>query len=195
MDRCGVDTPGLVAQAQERAAGRQAVLRCAWPDPRAPCTSAGIRAQLRHAAEIAGVRRWFAPQQLRHGPRTRRVAEAIVDDRQGANTIREASWQSWCPRAFRGMQQMSDQLRPLLEPRGITPGLRVNTNGAVPGGWQVTQERDFEDEFQAWFEGNVKPNFPPDGPAPEISSPSSARSSPLYRRAASASSLDKGGQG
>lgn len=31
-----------------------------------PCASAGIRAQLHHAAAIAGVRRRFAPHQLRH---------------------------------------------------------------------------------------------------------------------------------
>ena len=31
-----------------------------------PCASAGIRAQLHHAAAVAGVRRRFAPHQLRH---------------------------------------------------------------------------------------------------------------------------------
>ena len=31
-----------------------------------PCASAGIRAQLHHAAAMAGVRRRFAPHQLRH---------------------------------------------------------------------------------------------------------------------------------
>lgn len=68
-----------------------------------------------------------------------------------------------------GTQETIDQLRPLLEQMRTAKGFRVHTNGAVPDGWQVTEVWDSEDEFQAWFEGNVKPNFPPDAPAPEIS--------------------------
>ena len=67
-----------------------------------------------------------------------------------------------------GTQEMMDQLRPLLEPMRTTQGFRVHTNGAVADGWQVTEVWDSENEFQTWFEGNVKPNFPADGPMPEI---------------------------
>jgi quinol monooxygenase YgiN len=68
-----------------------------------------------------------------------------------------------------GTQEMIDQLRPLLETMRTTKGFRLHTNGAVPDGWQVTEVWDSQDEFQAWFDGNVKPNFPADGPMPEIS--------------------------
>lgn len=40
------------------------VVRC--PTRGRPCASAGIRAQLHQAATVAGVRRRFAPDQLRH---------------------------------------------------------------------------------------------------------------------------------
>lgn len=67
-----------------------------------------------------------------------------------------------------GTQEMIDQLQPLLEPMRTTKGFRVHTNGQVADGWQVTEVWDSQPEFEEWFEGNVKPNFPPDGPAPEI---------------------------
>jgi integrase/recombinase XerD len=41
-----------------------------------PCSAAGIRAQLRHAARAAGVRRRFAPHQIRH-------AHAVEMSREG----------------------------------------------------------------------------------------------------------------
>jgi heme-degrading monooxygenase HmoA len=68
-----------------------------------------------------------------------------------------------------GTKEMMDQLQPLLEPMRTTKGFRVHTNGAVSDGWQVTEVWDSEEDFQAWFEGNVKPNFPADGPLPQIS--------------------------
>ena len=68
-----------------------------------------------------------------------------------------------------GTQEMIDQLQPLLEPMRTTKGFRVHTNGAVADGWQVTEIWDSEQEFQTWFEANVKPNFPPDAPPPEVS--------------------------
>jgi site-specific recombinase XerD len=45
-----------------------------------PCASAGIRAQLHHAAAMAGVRRRFAPHQLRH-------AHAVEMSREGISLL------------------------------------------------------------------------------------------------------------
>ena len=45
-----------------------------------PCAPAGIRAQLHHAAVAAGVRRRFAPHQLRH-------AHAVEMSREGISLI------------------------------------------------------------------------------------------------------------
>jgi site-specific recombinase XerD len=45
-----------------------------------PCASAGIRGQLHHAAEAAGVRRRFAPHQLRH-------AHAVEMSREGISLL------------------------------------------------------------------------------------------------------------
>jgi site-specific recombinase XerD len=45
-----------------------------------PCATAGIRAQLHHAAATAGVRRRFAPHQLRH-------AHAVEMSREGISLI------------------------------------------------------------------------------------------------------------
>ena len=42
-----------------------------------PCASAGIRAQLHHAATIAGVRRRFAPHQLRHAHAVEMAHEGV----------------------------------------------------------------------------------------------------------------------
>jgi heme-degrading monooxygenase HmoA len=68
-----------------------------------------------------------------------------------------------------GTKEMIDQLEPLLESMRTTNGFRVHTNGAVSDGWLVTEVWDSEEDFQAWFEGTVKPNLPEDGPQPEIS--------------------------
>jgi site-specific recombinase XerD len=45
-----------------------------------PCAPAGIRGQLHHAAETAGIRRRFAPHQLRH-------AHAVEMSREGISLI------------------------------------------------------------------------------------------------------------
>jgi site-specific recombinase XerD len=45
-----------------------------------PCASAGIRAQLHHVAAVAGVRRRFAPHQLRH-------AHAVEMSREGISLL------------------------------------------------------------------------------------------------------------
>jgi site-specific recombinase XerD len=45
-----------------------------------PCATAGIRSQLHHAAAVAGVRRRFAPHQLRH-------AHAVEISREGISLI------------------------------------------------------------------------------------------------------------
>jgi quinol monooxygenase YgiN len=68
-----------------------------------------------------------------------------------------------------GTKEMIDQLQPLLEPMRTTKGFRVHTNGPVPDGWQVIEVWDSREEFQAWFDGNVKPHFTADGPMPQMS--------------------------
>ena len=66
-------------------------------------------------------------------------------------------------------KEMIDGLRPLLEPIRTAPGFVVHTNGPAPGGWRVTEVWDSQADFEAWFEGNVKPAFPEGGPMPSIS--------------------------
>ena len=65
-------------------------------------------------------------------------------------------------------QEMIDGLRPLLEPIRSQKGFVVHANGSVPGGWRVTEVWDSQADFEAWFEGNVKPEFPEGGPIPSI---------------------------
>ena len=59
---------------------RRVVLRTARPHPRPAMRPAGIRGQLRSAAEAAGVRRRFAPHQLRH-------AHAVEMSREGISLL------------------------------------------------------------------------------------------------------------
>jgi quinol monooxygenase YgiN len=59
-----------------------------------------------------------------------------------------------------GTQEMIDGLRPLLEKLKQASGFVVHTNGPVPGGWRVIEVWESKSEFEAWYEGNVKPAFP-----------------------------------
>jgi hypothetical protein len=66
-------------------------------------------------------------------------------------------------------KEMIDGLRPLLDPIRTSKGFVVHTNGPVSGGWRVVEVWDSQADFEAWFEANVKPAFPADGPMPSIS--------------------------
>ena len=76
MDRWGWEhlEPWLELRAGLPAGALFCVLR--GPTRGRPCTAAGIRSQLRSAAVAAGVRRRFAPHQLRH-------AHAVEMSREG----------------------------------------------------------------------------------------------------------------
>jgi hypothetical protein len=63
---------------------------------------------------------------------------------------------------------MIDGMRPILDLIRSANGFVVHANGAVPGGWRVTEVWDSQADFEAWFEGNVKPAFPEGGPMPSI---------------------------
>ena len=70
--------PWLELRAQLPAGRLFCVLR--GPTRGRPCATAGIRAQLHHTAAVAGVRRRFAPHQLRH-------AHAVEMSREGISLI------------------------------------------------------------------------------------------------------------
>jgi quinol monooxygenase YgiN len=65
-------------------------------------------------------------------------------------------------------QEMIDGMEPLLGPIRSAKGFIVHTNGAVPGGWRVTEVWESQADFEAWFETNVKPAFPEGAPQPSI---------------------------
>jgi hypothetical protein len=67
-----------------------------------------------------------------------------------------------------GTQEMVDGMRPILDLIRSARGFVVHANGPVQGGWRVTEVWDSQSDFEAWFEGNVKPAFPEGGPIPEI---------------------------
>jgi site-specific recombinase XerD len=76
MDRCGFEHLEPWLQIRSRLPVGALFLRPARSDPRPTCAAAGIRSQLRNAAQAAGVRRRFAPHQLRH-------AHAVEMSREG----------------------------------------------------------------------------------------------------------------
>jgi hypothetical protein len=66
-------------------------------------------------------------------------------------------------------EEMMDGLRPLLAKMGDQKGFVVHANGPVEGGWRVTEVWDSQGDFEAWFDGNVKPAFAEGGgPMPSI---------------------------
>jgi quinol monooxygenase YgiN len=65
-------------------------------------------------------------------------------------------------------KEMIDGMRPLLDPIRRAKGFIIHTNGAVPGGWRVTEVWESQADFEAWFETSVKPAFPEGGPMPSI---------------------------
>jgi site-specific recombinase XerD len=62
----GLGPHPALARGPDRAAGRAAAMRARRADPRPTWASDAARAQLRRVASKAGVRRRFAPHQLRH---------------------------------------------------------------------------------------------------------------------------------
>jgi heme-degrading monooxygenase HmoA len=55
---------------------------------------------------------------------------------------------------------MMSQMRPTLE---SAKGFIAHSGGPSPsGGWRVVEMWDTEEDGQAWFDANVKPNLPPD---------------------------------
>jgi heme-degrading monooxygenase HmoA len=65
-------------------------------------------------------------------------------------------------------QEMIDGMEPLLGAIRGQKGFVIHTNGPVPDGWRVVEVWDSQADFEAWFEGNVKPAFPEGGPMPLI---------------------------
>jgi len=55
---------------------------------------------------------------------------------------------------------MIGQMEPLMR---ASKGFISHAGGPSPtGGWRVVEVWESEDDAQAWFDGNVKPNLPPD---------------------------------
>lgn len=67
-----------------------------------------------------------------------------------------------------GTKEMMDGMRPVLDPIRTTKGFKFHANGPVSGGWRVTEVWDSRGDFEAWYEGNVKPAFPEGATMPEI---------------------------
>jgi hypothetical protein len=66
-------------------------------------------------------------------------------------------------------QEMIEGMNAALDgPMKSAKGFVLHANGPVPGGWRVTEVWDSEDDFNAWFEANVKPTFPVGAPTPSI---------------------------
>jgi integrase len=74
--RVGLGAASFLADREGRAPGRAAVLRIDGPTRGRPWSAAAVRAEFRRVAARAGVRRRFAPPQLRH-------AHALVLAREG----------------------------------------------------------------------------------------------------------------
>jgi quinol monooxygenase YgiN len=68
-----------------------------------------------------------------------------------------------------GTQEMVDALNSQLDgPMRNAKGFTLHTNGPTPDGWRVTEVWDSQADFEAWFEGYVKPAFPEGAPQPSI---------------------------
>src|SRR4051812_5651405 len=59
---------------------------------------------------------------------------------------------------------MTEQLEELQKGQ---PGFVVHANGPIDGGWSVTEVWEAEENWDAWFEGTIKPNLP-EGIEPRI---------------------------
>ncbi len=66
-------------------------------------------------------------------------------------------------------QEMLEGMNAALDgPMKSAKGFVSHANGPVPGGWRVIEVWDSEDDFNAWFEANVKPILPKDAPMPSV---------------------------
>jgi hypothetical protein len=66
-------------------------------------------------------------------------------------------------------QEMLEGMNAALDgPMKSARGFVSHANGPVPGGWRVIEVWDSEDDFNAWFEANVKPILPEDAPMPSV---------------------------
>jgi len=66
-------------------------------------------------------------------------------------------------------QEMLEGMNAALDgPMKSAQGFVSHANGPVPGGWRVIEVWDSEDDFNAWFEANVKPILPEDTPMPSV---------------------------
>ena len=91
MDRLGMRAATAVAHGANRPCRRSPAVHRQRPDPRRAWSAGAARAELRHAAARAGVRRRFAPHQLRH-------AHAVEMAREGVPLIvirRQVAHQPW----------------------------------------------------------------------------------------------------
>ena len=68
-----------------------------------------------------------------------------------------------------GTKEMIDGMRPVLDHITRAKGFIVHGNGPSPGGWRVTEMRETQADFEAWFETSVKPAFPEGAQMPSIS--------------------------
>jgi len=64
-------------------------------------------------------------------------------------------------------QEMIDGMRPLLDEIRGQKGFVIHTNGPVADGWRVVEVWESQADFEAWFEGYVRPAFR-DAPMPVI---------------------------
>ena len=78
-----------------------------------PCASAGIRAQLHNAAVSAGVRRRFAPHQLRH-------ADAVEMSREGISLIRSTASSDNMPTSRSRPDTFAGSITPKSSPPSTT---------------------------------------------------------------------------
>jgi site-specific recombinase XerD len=73
----GLGTAATLARRPSRAADRTAVLHHRRPEPRPVLVECRVRAELRRLAAQAGVRRRFAPHQLRHARAVELAREGV----------------------------------------------------------------------------------------------------------------------
>ena len=65
-------------------------------------------------------------------------------------------------------QEMVDGMtEQLMEEQKAQPGFVLHANGAIDGGWGVTEVWEAQENWDSWFEGTIKPNLP-EGIEPRI---------------------------
>jgi hypothetical protein len=65
-------------------------------------------------------------------------------------------------------QEMVDGMTDrLMEEQKTQPGFVIHANGAIDGGWGVTEVWEAQENWDSWFEGTIKSNLP-EGIEPRI---------------------------